>query len=234
MTGIYAIKNNINNKVYIGQSTDIKRRYSEHLRSAQPDKYAQKSPRDANTPIHLAMKKYGVDNFTLETLEEVEREQLNNRERYWIQYFKSNQKQFGYNISSGGQDSFGLSGERHSQAKLSLTEVKEIRMLLATSKLTLEDIAKRFSISKSSICMINTGKTWRDENIQYPLRDTYTGSPGEINPKAKLTNKQVINMRQRIKSGEEEISVIRDYLHIASERSIKSAIRGITFKNLPL
>lgn len=41
-------------------------------------------------------------------------------------------------------------------------------------------------------------------------------------------------MRQRIKSGEEEISVIRDYLHIASERSIKSAIRGITFKNLPL
>ena len=34
MTGIYLITNLINNKVYVGQSTDIERRWSEHLRSA--------------------------------------------------------------------------------------------------------------------------------------------------------------------------------------------------------
>ena len=34
ISGIYLIRNNVNNKVYIGQSVDIKRRIGEHLRSA--------------------------------------------------------------------------------------------------------------------------------------------------------------------------------------------------------
>ena len=46
-TGIYLIKNLVNNKIYIGQSVDIKRRIQEHLRSAQPEKYAKKSERDS-------------------------------------------------------------------------------------------------------------------------------------------------------------------------------------------
>lgn len=53
--GIYIIRNLINNKVYIGQSVDIKRRWQEHLRSGQPEKYSKKSNRDLNTPIHKAM-----------------------------------------------------------------------------------------------------------------------------------------------------------------------------------
>ena len=63
VTGIYLIRNNINNKIYIGQSTDIHRRWLEHLRSGQPEKYCKKSERDSNTPIHKAMQKYGVENF---------------------------------------------------------------------------------------------------------------------------------------------------------------------------
>ena len=55
MTGIYLIRNKINGKVYIGQSTDIHRRWMEHLRSGQPELYSKKSERDSTTPIHLAM-----------------------------------------------------------------------------------------------------------------------------------------------------------------------------------
>ena len=69
MIGIYLITNNINGKIYIGQSVDIHRRFLEHLRAGQPEKYANKKERDLNTPIHLAMQKYGVNNFSLSILE---------------------------------------------------------------------------------------------------------------------------------------------------------------------
>ena len=69
ITGIYLIRNKVNNKVYIGQSIDIKRRIKEHIRSAQPEKYNKKSERDSNTPIHRAMQKYGIDNFEIQILE---------------------------------------------------------------------------------------------------------------------------------------------------------------------
>ena len=39
MVGIYAIKNKINNKIYIGRSTDIQRRWTTHLRDARKDTY---------------------------------------------------------------------------------------------------------------------------------------------------------------------------------------------------
>jgi predicted GIY-YIG superfamily endonuclease len=54
-SGIYLIRNDVNNKVYIGQSNCIDRRWKEHLRSGQPEKYHCKNERDVKTPIHLAM-----------------------------------------------------------------------------------------------------------------------------------------------------------------------------------
>ena len=103
MTGIYLITNLINNKVYVGQSTDIERRWSEHLRSAQPEKYSIRSARDSKTPIHLAMQKYGINNFTLQILEQCQRSELDDKEQYWIDYYHSTEKDLGYNITSGGQ-----------------------------------------------------------------------------------------------------------------------------------
>ena len=77
MIGIYLIKNNINGKVYIGQSTNIYERWSEHKRIAKNDltiKY----------PLYLAMRKYGIENFTFSIIEECSQELLNEREIYWI------------------------------------------------------------------------------------------------------------------------------------------------------
>ena len=46
------------------------------------------------------MNKVGVENFSYEIIEECPREQLNEKERYWIDYFES--QDFGYNETKGG------------------------------------------------------------------------------------------------------------------------------------
>ena len=75
--GIYMITNKINNKKYIGQSIRIETRWREHKNS-----YLRN---DKNTHLYNAMKKYGLENFDFIILEERKKEELNNREKYWIQ-----------------------------------------------------------------------------------------------------------------------------------------------------
>lgn len=94
MCGIYRIINMINSKCYIGKSIDIEFRWKQHLRDI-----------DDNCLIHRAMKKYGIENFILEVVEECGGDILNDREKYWIKYYDccvldGNDK--GYNMTRGG------------------------------------------------------------------------------------------------------------------------------------
>ena len=85
--GIYKITNLVNGKVYIGQSQDIYSRWKEH-------KYAR-NKRECFA-LYGAFKKYGLDNFSFEIVEECSRDMLNDREDYWQEYFHA--KDFGYSI----------------------------------------------------------------------------------------------------------------------------------------
>lgn len=233
-TGIYVITNKINGKKYVGQSVDIARRYSEHLRSAQPEKYSLKNIRDSKTPIHLAMQKYGIENFTLEILELCNKQELNEKEKFWIQNLETNHKDKGYNITSGGQDDFQLTGENHSQAKLTRAEVEQIKILLKENQISLTEINKLYpQISKSLISMINQGKVWKSTTDTYPLRPTYYGQPGEKNPVAKLTEKDAIAIREMQSQGQTIKTVAKLYPQV-TERAIKAVFYGETFKHLPV
>lgn len=86
--GIYKIINKINNKIYIGQSIDIIKRWYVHIGTK------------SNSIIHKAIEKYGKDKFTFEVIEECDFEKLNEREIYWISFYDSFVK--GYNLTIGG------------------------------------------------------------------------------------------------------------------------------------
>lgn len=74
MIGIYKITNKINGNFYIGQSVDVKRRIMEH-----------KTPKaNGNDRLHNDMKKFGVNNFELEVLEECKKEELKSKELHYI------------------------------------------------------------------------------------------------------------------------------------------------------
>lgn len=90
--GIYKITNDINGKFYIGQAEDIYHRFRTHF-WAHGEHH--------NSAIDAAIHKYGLDNFTLEILEECPKEQLNEREIYWGEDYYQGQcyAPDGYNIA---------------------------------------------------------------------------------------------------------------------------------------
>lgn len=98
MIGIYKITNQINGKCYIGQSVDIDRRLKEHF---MPSKYNNPSRIEYNYAINIAIRKYGIKNFTLEIIEQCSEDQLDEKECYWINYYDSYNN--GYNSTLGGR-----------------------------------------------------------------------------------------------------------------------------------
>lgn len=90
---IYKITNDINDKVYIGQtSLTVEHRFKEHLIKAH-------GLERQNLPLYNAMRKYGVEHFQVETIEETDN--LNEREKYWIAQYNSYEN--GYNATIGGE-----------------------------------------------------------------------------------------------------------------------------------
>ena len=78
LTGIiYKITNIINNKVYIGQTVNtIKQRWNKHCHS------------NGCRSLYNAILKYGKENFNIEIIETLPIEELDEREIYWINYYK--------------------------------------------------------------------------------------------------------------------------------------------------
>jgi group I intron endonuclease len=92
--GIYKITRLKTGEIYIGKSTDIKSRWQQHSKSAYH------CGTISHSTLHTIMEKDGIENFTWEVLEEVPKDKLGEREKYWIQYYDS--KNFGLNEKAGG------------------------------------------------------------------------------------------------------------------------------------
>ena len=92
-TGIYKLTNTKNQKAYVGQAVDLGARWKDHIKCG----LGIDTP---NNMLYAAMIKDGVENFTFEVLEECERSQLNDREKYYIDFYHT--QEFGYNMSKGG------------------------------------------------------------------------------------------------------------------------------------
>lgn len=94
MPYVYKITNDINGKIYIGQtSRSLEKRWNEHRR----DMYKKTCEK---RPLYAAMRKYGVQHFHMELVEECPLEQINQREKYWIETYHSFSN--GYNATLGG------------------------------------------------------------------------------------------------------------------------------------
>ena len=95
MIGIYKITNLVNQKSYIGQSVNIDKRLKEHINDAfNPNR------KEYDYPLSRAYRKYGVENFSKEVLCICSKEELNEKEEYYIKIFNS--KENGYNQQDGG------------------------------------------------------------------------------------------------------------------------------------
>ena len=79
--GVYKITNTITGDSYIGSSKNVKQRLAVH-------KCQSTWKNHPNNPMYLDMRKYGVDNFELQILEEVESDSLKETEQQFIELLK--------------------------------------------------------------------------------------------------------------------------------------------------
>lgn len=110
---IYKVTNLINNKVYIGLTTrTLNHRKQRHLYDSKRTKY--------NSYFHAAIRKYGEDNFQWEIIKIAQnKEQLKQFEVEEISKHNSNNPEFGYNLTKGGESLPGKDnpfyGKTHSE-----------------------------------------------------------------------------------------------------------------------
>lgn len=111
MDGIIYKRTAPNGKNYIGQTVNERRRQHDWF-------YKRNYSGGSNPHLEAARNKYGPDSFSYTVLERFTgtsnevAERLNEREIYWIAYYKSNDKRKGYNLTAGGG---GCNGYRHTQ-----------------------------------------------------------------------------------------------------------------------
>jgi hypothetical protein len=93
---IYVWENKINGKKYVGQTIKVlQKRINEHLFNARLDK--------PTMYISKAIKKYGEDNFRCYQIDKARtKNALNKKETYWIKMFCSDEPEYGYNLTIGG------------------------------------------------------------------------------------------------------------------------------------
>lgn len=92
---IYKITNTLNDKVYIGQTIKtVQKRFTQHKNNSNKEYFSQ-------IVLYKAFNKYGIENFICEEIEEVPNDKLDEREKYWIEYYDSYFD--GYNSTLGGR-----------------------------------------------------------------------------------------------------------------------------------
>lgn len=100
--GIYAILNKKTNQIYVGQSINIKNRFKNH-------KWFLNHRSHCNDYLQHAWNKYGEDSFEFIILENCSKEELNDRESWWIGHYNSDDATKGYNLTSGGDSDYYVS-----------------------------------------------------------------------------------------------------------------------------
>lgn len=93
-SGIYMITDLLTNEIYIGRAVSVDKRWQEHCKSCF------NLGTIAHSTLHTRMAKDGIYNFSFQLLEEVPKEKLSEREKYWINFYQT--KDYGMNERQGG------------------------------------------------------------------------------------------------------------------------------------
>lgn len=152
---IYKIENKVNHKIYIGQTNHPERRFQEHCWNLT----------NYTSLISSAIQKYGKENFTFEVLGWFE--DYNEKEKEFIALYNS-LVPYGYNIMKGGEEPPHI----HQGAKITEEEAHQIQQELLDWTVPRKTIVKKHKITQDMIRHIIEGRSWRDENLTYPLRPT--------------------------------------------------------------
>lgn len=239
MWTIYKLTNKINNKKYIGQTYRIpEERWDDHRRNAGQH----------NTPIANAIKKYGWDNFKAEVIDTaVTQKEANEKERYWISYFKTcievyGKEAQGYNLTPGGDGVPKLTPEEDKYiyelwqqnyymkdiGKIINRDEITIKRALLRMGITQEEIHNRHSYVYRTVYvynlkgeLINTFPSLKDAGLAYP--NINRSNISEVIRHIKVSTHQLIFLY------EDELDKLQEHLFRSQKRHY-GGIQSINIK----
>lgn len=243
LSGIYAIVNISDKKIYIGKSVDLHKREITHL-------WRLRKRIHPNPHLQHAFDLYGELNFRFIILERCEREALCDKEIYYIEKYHTNEMEKGYNLTGGGEGALGRKNSKATIEKMSRNrrgitvsaELKKQRSLIA-SRLWKDPAyiqkmrtrakskgprgRKHTDAEKKHISEMLIGRKLPEESKKR-LSKYFSG---EKSTSVKLSRKQVIEIRIRSLNGEVQREIAKDYP--VTYQTVNDIIRGRRWKSIP-
>ncbi len=213
MIGIYLITNKINGKGYVGLSVNIQQRWWDHryhsIHSTKKE--------DVDKVLYKAIKKYGLENFELTILEECRKEELKQKEMFWINKLDTYRK--GYNATLGGDSPSGdpLKGELHGMSKLTEEQVIFCREAYEKGERArvIYDTYFKGILTFPGFQRMWHGKTWK-----HIRPEVFKTNP---NPKQRITNEVIREMKQEFENGK----TCAEVFHLYKEKYSRTMINDI-------
>ena len=161
---IYCYENKINHHKYVGQTNNLKVRYSAHeSQSGNPNS------KDYNCLFHKKIREYGLSNFDFYVLEEIDSDDgdyIDYREAFWIEQTNSwCRNGCGYNETTGG-------AQYRKSLSISDEDIAQIKKLLETTEISFTEMAEQFNTYRECIARINKGTYAYEVGREYPIRIT--------------------------------------------------------------
>lgn len=180
--GIYGIQNSINNKIYIGKTgMNFGDRWDNH-------KALLRSNKHDNRYLQNAWNKYGEENFKFIIIEDCDKNTLNEREMYWIKFYKD--KGLSYNLHDGGDGGYNLGKHLSDETKRKIGEKNRENMLGKTHS---EETKKKMRDS-------HLGKKYKPMSEEGKQHDREAQQKYCLEHPKKLTKEDVVNIREERKT----------------------------------
>ena len=201
---IYQITNLINNKIYIGQTNNITKRWSNHRCANSP-----------NMIIAKAIKKYGIENFKFEILLRGLSEEEANEKEFQLIKEKKSKVPNGYNVSDGGDGTKGIQRFGSTNSNSHLTE-EEAQYILDHRNIPMYVLYDdyRDKISYQAFKNIYNHKTYLNlvaHSEIYPYNFEFSC---QFNNGSVLEYDDIVRIRERYANGEYWRDVFNDYKNI--------------------
>lgn len=173
---IYIYTNKINGHQYVGQTNNLQKRYNGHKSDSQnPNSHSY------NYPLHSAMRKYGIENFTFEVIEEVNTpEEADEREKHWIKEKKTHISDGGYNITFGGdgcqKGPIDFDKLANKSKIFTKEEILDIQKRLINNE-KYDNIIAFYTprLTRTFLSNINHGVNYKNPDLTYPLKTDFSG-----------------------------------------------------------
>ena len=201
LSGIYKITNILNNKVYIDSSNDIYGRWLQHRNKLNENKHR-------NRYLQFAWNKYGEENFAFEIIELCNESELFVNEQKWYDHYNSGDDRYGYNLSKIARcPSYRATFETLKNGEQTITYEQFLKIvdMLENTDISIPKIAKELDAPERTIYQIYFKEQYTEltKNKKFVRR--------KKNSNTILTEKQVLEIIERLKNDDFNSDIAKDY-----------------------